>query len=256
MSESIKLLIMEDNPMIAKSIAEHLSAKREIEVVGIANDAKEALEMVNLTEPDALIMDLIVPGQDGFSLLEQLFGGEYAKMPETIVLSAMGQENTVVRAMNLGAKYFMLKPFDMDLLYKRVLDLFDMRNVRTAQSLPAVKSRSLDEQITSVFLTIGIPAHIKGYQFLREAIKLAVKNPEIINSITKELYPGISVIFGTTPSKVERAIRHAIEVAWQRGKIENINTLFGYNIYTKADRPTNGEFIALIADRLLIRDIA
>ncbi len=256
MTETIKLLIVDDNKMVGQGIAEALSVKREIEVVGVAYDVREALEMIKLTEPDAMILDLIMPEQDGLALLEQLSSGEYAKMPETIVLSSLAPEATIAKATSLGAKYFMLKPYDAELIYKRVLDLFDMRTVRPAATVPAVKSRSMDEQITSVFLTIGIPAHIKGYQFLREAIKLAIKNPTVINNITKQLYPGIGELFDTTPSKVERAIRHAIEVAWQRGKIENLNTLFGYNIYSKSDRPTNGEFIALIADRLIIKDIA
>ncbi len=150
----------------------------------------------------------------------------------------------------------MVKPFDLDLLYKRVLDLFDMRQITGKYTVPAVKSQSLDEKITGVFLTIGIPAHIKGYQYLREAIKLVIKNPDLINSITKELYPGIAERFDTSASKVERAIRHAIEVAWTRGKIENINGIFGYNIYNKNDKPTNGEFIALIADKLIIEQSA
>ena len=199
-----------------------------------------------------------MPESDGFLLLESLSTGKYGKMPETIVLSALGNENLIMRTLELGAKYYMVKPFDMDLLYKRLLDLFNMRQVSTPQAATTstVRSRSLDEKITSIFLTIGIPAHIKGYQFLREAIKIVIKKPEIINSITKELYPSIAQHFDTSSSKVERAIRHAIEVAWTRGRIENINSIFGYNIYTKNDKPTNGEFIALIADRLLIEQSA
>jgi len=117
-----------------------------------------------------------------------------------------------------------------------------------------VRHGSLDDKITNIFITVGIPAHIKGYHFLREAIKMAIDNPEIINNITKKLYPEVAGKFSTTPSKVERAIRHAIEVAWTRGKIENLNALFGYNIYGKNDKPTNGEFIALVADKLLMEE--
>ena len=155
-----------------------------------------------------------------------------------------------------GVDDYMIKPFDRELLYKRVLDLFGMRELIRKNTAGGIRSRSLDEQITAIFLSIGIPAHIKGYQYLREAIKLVVHSPEMINQITKRLYPGIAEIFETSPSKVERAIRHAIEVAWTRGRIENINGIFGYNIYTKNDKPTNGEFIALIADRLLLRQTA
>ena len=150
----------------------------------------------------------------------------------------------------------MNKPFSMDTLYQRLLDFFDLRKLDIQKQPALVRSKSLDERITSIFLSIGIPAHIKGYQFLKEAIKLVIKKPEIINSITKQLYPSIARNFETSPSKVERAIRHAIEVAWNRGRIENLNTIFGYNIYTKNDKPTNGEFIALIADRLMLEESA
>lgn len=256
MQEKIKLLIAEDNGYLSPNIKDFMASQPEIEVVGVAVNAQEALEMVKLTQPTALITDLIMPQSDGFVLLEKLSSGQYGKMPETIVLSALGNEAMIQRALSLGAKYYMVKPFELDLLYKRLLDLFNMRSVPTKVPVPAVKSRSLDEKITSIFLSIGIPAHIKGYQYLREGIKITIRNPEIINTITKELYPGIAQHFGTTPSKVERAIRHAIEVAWSRGRIENLNEIFGYKIYNNNDKPTNGEFIALIADRLTIEQPA
>ena len=144
----------------------------------------------------------------------------------------------------------MVKPLDMDILKARILELFNPG----ADSLPRMSypQKSLDEKITSVFLTIGIPAHIKGYHYLREAVRMVFYEPDLINRITKELYPGIAKRFSTSASKVERAIRHAIEVAWTRGRIENINQIFGYNIYGKNDKPTNGEFIALVADKLIM----
>ena len=255
MNRTIKVLIAEDNNAISDNIQHYLNSQPDIHVVGVAHSGKEALDLVRATTPDALIADIIMPESDGFYLLEKLASGAYGPMPATIVLSALGNESLISRALELGAKYYMVKPFEMELLYKRILDLFEMRDVPKVTA-PAIKSKSLDEKITSIFLSIGIPAHIKGYQFLREGIKMVLKKPDIINSITKELYPGIALEFNTSPSKVERAIRHAIEVAWTRGKIENINTIFGYNIYTKNDKPTNGEFIALIADRLSMEQIA
>lgn len=197
-----------------------------------------------------------MPQTDGFFLLEKLSGGEYGPMPKIIMLSAVSSESLYARAIALGATYYMNKPFSMDTLYQRLLDFFDLRKLDIQKQPALVRSKSLDERITSIFLSIGIPAHIKGYQFLKEAIKLVIKKPEIINSITKQLYPSIARNFETSPSKVERAIRHAIEVAWNRGRIENLNTIFGYNIYTKNDKPTNGEFIALIADRLMLEESA
>lgn len=172
------------------------------------------------------------------------------------MLSAISSENLYARAISLGATYYMNKPFVMETLYQRLLDFFDLRQLDIPKKPVLVKSKSMDERITSIFLSIGIPAHIKGYQFLKEAIKIVIREPEMINSITKRLYPAIAQNFETSPSKVERAIRHAIEVAWNRGRIENLNTIFGYNIYTKNDKPTNGEFIALIADRLTLEQSA
>lgn len=254
MSERIRLLIAEDNKVLAENLYAYMDAQPEIEVVGVAENAEIALQLVQSTQPTALITDLIMPEADGFLLLEKLASGQFGKMPETIVLSALGSEALITRALELGAKYYMVKPFHMELVYKRLLDLFHMRQVTGSKKL--VQSKSLDEKITSIFLSIGIPAHIKGYQYLREAIKIVIHSPEMINSITKELYPAIAAHFDTSSSKVERAIRHSIEVAWARRKIENLNAIFGYNIYGKNDKPTNGEFIALIADRLMLEQTA
>ena len=148
----------------------------------------------------------------------------------------------------------MAKPYKPELVFTRLKEILtDVKQTsKINQNSNRILSRALDEKISNIFITVGIPAHIKGYQFLREAIKMAIDNPEIINSITKKLYPSIAVRFDTTPSKVERAIRHAIEVAWNRGKIENINTLFGIKVYSNNEKPTNGEFIALVADKMLL----
>lgn len=256
MAKQIRLLIVDDNAPLAAEISAFMNAQQEIEVVGTAENAREALEMVKLLHPNAIVADLIMPQTDGFFLLEKLSGGEYGPMPKIIMLSAVSSESLYARAIALGATYYMNKPFSMDTLCQRLLDFFDLRKLDIQKQPALVRSKSLDERITSIFLSIGIPAHIKGYQFLKEAIKLVIKKPEIINSITKQLYPSIARNFETSPSKVERAIRHAIEVAWNRGRIENLNTIFGYNIYTKNDKPTNGEFIALIADRLMLEESA
>jgi two-component system, response regulator, stage 0 sporulation protein A len=151
--------------------------------------------------------------------------------------------------MNMGASYFMAKPINIDTLCKRIIEL-NSNVIYT--SIASSTSRELDEKISHIFITVGIPAHIKGYKFLREAIKLSISDPNIINSITKKLYPAIAEKFDTSASKVERAIRHAIEVAWNRGKIENINGLFGVTVYSSNEKPTNGEFIALVADKMLM----
>lgn len=164
------------------------------------------------------------------------------------MMSQLATDGFVQKAMQYGASYFLAKPFDYNALV-RVINNFTSSPPRAQQTK---KNKNLDEKIANLFISVGIPAHIKGYQFLREAIKMTIETPDIINSITKRLYPGIAEHYQTSPSKVERAIRHAIEVAWNRGKIENINNVFGIKIYSPNDKPTNGEFIALVADKLLL----
>mgnify|MGYP005781474615 FL=1 len=185
---------------------------------------------------------------DGFEVIEEI--KNLNKNTKIIVLSALSSDTFIKKAMSLGVDYYMLKPANLDVLSKRVKDLVEGEQISSAISKNTDKE--IEEKITNIFITVGIPAHIKGYQFLREAIKLAMENPDIINSITKKLYPSIAERFDTSASKVERAIRHAIEVAWNRGKIENINNIFGLTVYSNNEKPTNGEFIALVADKMLL----
>ena len=170
-----------------------------------------------------------------------------------MVLSSLSLEGFITKALNLGVSYYMIKPFNIEVLKERLKDILNDKELKS--NVFTKKSKNLEEKITNIFITVGIPAHIKGYQFLREAIKMAIDSPDIINSITKKLYPQIAEKFETSASKVERAIRHAIEVAWNRGKIENINTLFGVKVYSNNEKPTNGEFIALVADKMLLEGV-
>ena len=174
-----------------------------------------------------------------------------AKCPKLIITSALVHEGFISKALSLGVNYYINKPCSIEVLIKRINDVVNMTNSNNTQTNRNT-SRIIDEKISNIFITVGIPAHIKGYHFLREAIKMAIDTPEIINSITKKLYPAIAEKFETSASKVERAIRHAIEVAWNRGKIENINSIFGLKVYTSNEKPTNGEFIALVADKMLL----
>ncbi|MBC8531715.1 sporulation transcription factor Spo0A [Christensenellaceae bacterium NSJ-53] len=258
--EKVKVVVVDDNREIRGIIKQYLDSQNDVEVVGVAGDGMQALELLNQVEADVMVLDIIMPELDGFGVLERMSSCT-GKRPDVIMLTALGQEDLVRKAINLGAKYYMVKPLDLGVLTQRVVELGRMKN-QTVLSVPPIAAaapqpaRSLEEKITSIFLTIGIPAHIKGYHYLRYAVKLAVENNDIISRITKELYPSIAKHFDTTPSKVERAIRHAIEVAWNRGKIENINQLFGFHVYTKSDKPTNGEFIALVADKLIMEKSA
>lgn len=256
MSKKMKVLIAEDHRELAEQMKSYLDQTEEFIVCGIAANGREAVEKMCELQPEVLLLDLIMPEADGFYVLDWLISAGMGKRPIVVVASALRQESIIARALAMGAQYYMVKPVKMELLHKRLIDLTELKPQSFPKILPDVRERSLDEKITSIFLSIGIPAHIKGYQFLREGIKMVIERPESIGSITKVLYPGIAERFDTTPSKVERAIRHAIEVAWTRGRIENINEIFGYNIYSKNDKPTNGEFIALIADRLILEKTA
>lgn len=251
MRKRISLLIVDDNAQQSEMLMQYFNTKSDIEVLGACSNIRDAAHMINQTNPDALITDMVMPHADGLSLLERLNSSEFKAMPQTIFMSAATSEHMVQSACNLGAKFYLVKPCDNDILYKRLKDMFakDYEKPRKAQTH---RKKTLSERITTMFLSIGIAPHIKGYRYLRQAIQMAVKDPALIDGITKKLYPKIALHYDTTPSKVERAIRHAIEVAWSRGKIENINKFIGYDIYTSKDKPTNGEFIALIVDKLLL----
>ncbi len=259
--EKIKLLIVDDNPHIRTIMQDYYDRLELTSVVGTAGNGAEALELTKAYNPDVVLLDIVMPQNDGFDYLEGLRDIPDRK-PEVIILSALGRDDFITRAIELGARYYMIKPFDYDVLYRRILDIMGQPSPCVQHPADnyaprgATVSHSIEERIASMFLTIGIPAHIKGYHFLREAVKMVVNDGEMINRITKELYPGIAKRFNTTSSKVERAIRHAIEVAWSRGRIENINQVFGYNVCSPDVKPTNGEFIALIADKLTLEKTA
>lgn len=234
-----------DNTEDDKTLYEYFKSSSKFELVGQNFKADEVLtDVINLA-PDFLIMEPLLSGMDGFMVLEKL-KTKMTNMPKVIFISNLSHSGFVTKAVREGVSYFMVKPINPQNLEERILDLSNSGQKVESQN------RVLDEKISNIFITIGIPAHIKGYQFLREAVKLAIEEPEIIGSITKRLYPTIAEKFATSSSKVERGMRHAIEVAWNRGKIENINSVFGLRVYTSSDKPTNGELIALIADKMLV----
>ncbi len=249
----IRLILADDNNSLRQQLAEYFSMREEFEVVGLAADGVEAFELLKSANADAMLLDVIMPRMDGFAVLQKW--NELKDRPNTqiILLTALGRDDFIARAMELGGAYYIVKPFDMEASAQRILDICKKQAAQPQvrhEAPPSANSVSSEEQLANLFLSIGIPAHIKGYGYLREAVRLVLEQPEIINRITKELYPGIARRFGTTPSKVERAMRHAIEVAWSRGRLENINQIFGYRVFEADDKPTNGEFIALIADKL------
>ena len=253
----ISVLLADDNQTLLRLIADSLSRKPEIEIAGMAKDGVEALEMVQSACPDVLLLDIVMPRLDGFSTLEQLARLDLPKRPHVIMLTGLTRDDFISRAMRLGADYYMIKPFDMQMLYTRILEVARADDAPVYLSGPDTQTgASVDERVTNLFISICIPAHIKGYGYLREAVKMVMENHDLINRITKELYPGIARRFSTTPSKVERAMRHAIEVAWSRGRLDSVNRIYGYKVFSAEDKPTNGEFIALIADKLSMRQTA
>lgn len=242
--DKIKVMII-DSEEAVKEYKETFDKQEDMELIDCIKSGKDSLSQIKESKPDLVIFDLLEPGIDGFDTVSDI----RAELPDCriIVTSNLNSAVYITKALDLGVDYYMMKPVDVNALVKKGREVcYNTRRVASVQT------RRLEEKITNIFITVGIPAHIKGYQFLREAIKMAVYDPHIINSITKKLYPGIAEIYDTTSSKVERAIRHAIEVAWNKGKIENINSVFGLRVYDTHEKPTNGEFIALVADKMLL----
>ena len=230
------------------TIENYFKRSERFAIIGQSSDGETVITEVEKLKPDFLIMEVMLAGMDGFMVMEKIKSQMQGDCPKIIFISNLSHSGFVSKAIKEGASYFMVKPVMPQNLEERMVDLLSSSMDSQQQS----SDKQLDEKISNIFISIGIPAHIKGYQFLREAVKLAVEEPEIIGSITKRLYPTIAEKFDTSSSKVERGMRHAIEVAWNRGKIENINSLFGLKIYGSNEKPTNGELIALIADKMLM----
>ncbi len=256
----LKVLLADDNYEFADILADFISSQKDMEVCGVAHNGNEVLDLVREKKPDVLVLDIIMPVLDGIGALERL-NEMPSKPPKVIMLTAFGQDNITRRAAELGVSYFILKPFDMPVLTERIRQVFHGSNApvaatasmfatNSAQLTNQSSKRTVDAQITQIIHEIGVPAHIKGYHYLREAIGIVFNDVEILGSITKVLYPRIAERYKTTPSRVERAIRHSIEVAWGRGNMDAIRNVFGYTVSASKTKPTNSEFIAMIADKL------
>ncbi len=250
--EKIRIFLTDDNDEIRAALHKYLEAQEDMIISGEAANGVEALQRLPECPSDVIILDLIMPQMDGFGVLEQVQRIPPEQRPRVIALTALGREDFIARALRLGVNYYMVKPVEMSQLMDRVRDSArQMEGVcEEPPELPPPPSPNVDDRMSNIFLSLGIPAHIKGYQFLREGVRLVIEQPDRINRITKELYPSIARRYATSPSKVERAIRHAIEVAWSRGRVESLNRAFGCRVAIPEAKPTNGEFIALIADKL------
>lgn len=264
MNRQIKVLIADDNEDIGNLLKEFLDNDAELKVVGVAKNGVETLQMVRGKTPDVLLLDIIMPQLDGLGVLESL--KTLPEKPITIVYSAISHDKVTNTAMNLGADYYMVKGIDMKLLKKRIKGYFgddkeevldaakeEGQVVRESYALGEEGDQDLATELSGILQEAGILPHIKGYSYLREAIMEVISNVELLSAVTKELYPNIAHKFNTTSSRVERAIRHSIEISWNRGQLENINNIQGFNVNFEKGKPTNSEFIALISDKFRLR---
>lgn len=264
MVQKKKVMVLDDNREFVMLLKDYVNLQEDMEVVAYGYDGTNAMKLMKEKSPDVLLLDIIMPEKDGLTVLEEMSKEHGFKMPLIIVMSSIGQERITQKAISLGATYYVVKPFDMKSLTERVRDLMlpdNITTVVTSRYSPkenVLDSRrlntSLEVRVTNAIHDVGVPAHIKGYQYVREAIIMTVKNEDVINAVTKVLYPNLSQMFDTTPSRVERAIRHAIEVAWNRGQIEVHDKIFGYTVNSNKGKPTNSEFIAMIADKLRLEE--
>ncbi len=235
-----------------------ISRDENMEVVGKFLDGNELYHAIVCSRPDLVVMDALLKSVDGIELMRRIREEHPEIHTRFILLTTIGSESVIETAFMMGASYYMLKPFDNQILKRRMKQVLmseetaaEERILELGEDLaPYVRERNLEGEVTEIIREIGIPAHIKGYQYIREGIMMAVEDPNMLNYITKLLYPTIAKKYKTTSSSVERAIRHAIEVAWSRGKMDVIQELFGYTIHAGKGKPTNSEFIALIADKL------
>lgn len=254
--EHLNVAIADDNQRILDMLETVISMDKELNLVGKAKNGEEMCQIIKDKKPDVVLLDLIMPKMDGLTVMEQVSqDNNVSKRPYFIVVTAVGQERITEDAFNKGANYYIMKPFNNEMLLNRIKSVRKMfrnndKKNEDIKSENAVNGENLENRVTNMLHEIGIPAHIKGYHYLRDAIIMAVEDMDVLNAITKILYPTVAKKYQTTSSRVERAIRHAIEVAWSRGKLDTLDELFGYTVSTGKGKPTNSEFIALIADTI------
>lgn len=248
--EKIKVLVADDNREFCIQVKEYGSLQIDIDIIGIATDGITALELVQQLKPDVLILDNVMPHLDGLGVLGRLQNIKLEKRPKIIAITASPTHDFVVNAYKLGVDYQMSRKIGLDELMDRVRMVAHTAVSAISTASPVAIDLDIETIVTKIIHELGVPAHIKGYSYLREAIMLVLDNGDVINSVTKQLYPSVARAFSTSPSRVERAIRHAIEVAWDRGDTEKITEIFGFTINQTKGKPTNSEFIAMISDKL------
>lgn len=251
-----KIIILDDNKEFVNLLSMYINTKDDMEVVGVGYDGRAAKELILKHRPDILLLDIVMPEKDGLDVIEDISRNKDIKIPLTIVMSAIGQERVTQKAIALGAMYYVVKPFDMATLIERLRDLSSIDNNELGGEVFSSKPKenktlaSLEVRVTNMIHDVGVPAHIKGYQYIRDGVEIIFDRPDVIGGITKELYPELASKFETTVSRVERAIRHAIEVSWNRGDWDLMEELFGHSVDIDKAKPTNSEFMVTIADKL------
>ena len=255
----VNVAIADDNERILDMLGEIIEQDHDLNLIGKANNGEDMYRLIKEKEPDVVLLDLIMPKLDGLSVMEKINADDQiTKRPEFIIVTAVGQERITEDAFRKGASYYVMKPFHNDMILSRIKDAGKGERRDSSEAIPGstVQKKpeyNLETRVTDMIHEIGIPAHIKGYHYLRDSILMAIDDMEVLNAITKILYPTVAKKNQTTSSRVERAIRHAIEVAWSRGKLDTLEALFGYTVSNGKGKPTNSEFIALVADTIRLK---
>lgn len=252
--QTYSVILLESNAAILSQLREAFENSEDFQLLFSGDDGDEGIRKIIQFKPDLLIIGMFVKGTDGFGVIREV---KKSWGEAKIIAMGIPNDSLIEKALLEGATYYLSKPFSIQTAMERIRELMKEKEVEKKGSSAVTKRKAItaDEKISEIFISIGIPPHIKGYAYLREGIKMTMENPYVINSVTKELYPSIAKKFSTTPSKVERAIRHAIEVAWNRGRIDAINAIFGARIYLGTEKPTNSEFVALVADKLILENM-
>ena len=248
------IIVLESNTSAMQQLKEALSACDDVCITYEGDDGDEGIKKILSEKPDLVIVGMFLKGTDGCGVIS----ATKKTWPNVKILATgIANDSLIEKALNVGADYYLVKPFSTEIAKERIDELLQQDAQKEVREYAGThrKAVTLEEKISEIFIAIGIPPHVKGYAYLREAIKLTVERPYVINGVTKELYPTVAAKFNTSPSKVERGIRHGIEVAWNRGRIDAINAIFGTRIYLGTDKPTNSEFIALVADKLILESM-
>ena len=256
----LTVAIADDNERMLRLLGEIVTKDENLQMVGTAKDGEEAYELIKDKQPDVVLLDIVMPKLDGLGVMDMVNRDvSIRKHPSFVMISAIGQEQIMEAAFARGASYYIMKPFSNEMVLSRIKSLQNTHKVPEEKLVSAYEKpaqsrlKTVEEAVTEMIHDVGVPAHIKGYQYLRDAIMMSVSDMDMLNSITKILYPEVAKKYQTTPSRVERAIRHAIEVAWSRGRVETIEEMFGYTISVGKGKPTNSEFIALITDKIRMK---